>query len=575
MEPAGFAVGLIGLAGLFSSCLEAVDRVQSYKSFASDSNALEVQFDATKLHLENWGRSVGLVDWKLSTTHHPALADEKTRRTAGELLTLIKNIFDPQNARNQPRVAPIDDLSGSHILLESPGAPVQSRRRRLAWSLGGKLKRTEQVSLLKELVQSLHNLVPPDAVHGARSLHLDKHNPMLKPGTGLTLSADFRRLIAQLEAKTRRELYAWLRHVPDERYNDSIERRLDGTCLWILDRPVFIEWESPEFRAGAKVLWIHGPAGFGKTVLCANIVQHLTSTLKSAVAHFFISSDSDSREDPFMAIRSWISQVVSIHEEAFESALQGYEADLDPTATRYTIMSLFASILRIVPGCTFVIDGVDECTHLSGTNNSVTHFLRNLMNAAAGTNTRILIVSRFLTDVRYSLRDHDADFSEYQIDPADVRSDIAAYSRALVEKKLPNKHDDVRASLSDSMAKRCEGQFLWLKLQGDALRKGMSPKSLQRTIDSTPTELSRVYDHSWKRIIQLGDEDMHRAFAILRWAAFSLRPLRVDELSEAVLIDDSGDLSFDDLPEPVDDDYVESEIIELSLLSYSPPGVAP
>ncbi|KAM5342882.1 hypothetical protein ACJ41O_013848 [Fusarium nematophilum] len=77
-------------------------------------------------------------------------------------------------------------------------------------------------------------------------------------------------------------------------------------------------WLNQEFPAGAKLLWINGPAGFGKTILCAHVVEHLSSTLETPVAYFFFSSDLESREDPFVAVRSWVSQVVSQHEGAFE-----------------------------------------------------------------------------------------------------------------------------------------------------------------------------------------------------------------------------------------------------------------
>lgn len=59
MEAAGFAIGLVGLAGLFSSCIEAVARAHSYKSFSRDSQALNLQFSAAKLRLETWGPAVG------------------------------------------------------------------------------------------------------------------------------------------------------------------------------------------------------------------------------------------------------------------------------------------------------------------------------------------------------------------------------------------------------------------------------------------------------------------------------------------------------------------------------------
>jgi Ni2+-binding GTPase involved in maturation of urease and hydrogenase len=81
---------------------------------------------------------------------------------------------------------------------------------------------------------------------------------------------------------------------------------------------VFQHWLSTEFSAGPKLLWVNGPAGFGKSILCAHVVEHLSSTLDTPVAHFFFTSDNESREDPFLALRLWISQIVSRHEGAFE-----------------------------------------------------------------------------------------------------------------------------------------------------------------------------------------------------------------------------------------------------------------
>lgn len=76
---------------------------------------------------------------------------------------------------------------------------------------------------------------------------------------------------------TREELDTWLcasfTHLT---YNDSIQKRLFDTCGWIMDRDAFRDWEGSRFLYGcAKVLWIHRPADYGKTVLSASIIQHL------------------------------------------------------------------------------------------------------------------------------------------------------------------------------------------------------------------------------------------------------------------------------------------------------------
>ncbi|KAM9874162.1 ankyrin repeat domain-containing protein 52 [Verticillium dahliae] len=188
---------------------------------------------------------------------------------------------------------------------------------------------------------------------------------------------------------------------------------------------------------------------------------------------------------------------------------------------------------------------------------SAANFLHATTNAIAGTETRILIVSRFLAGFQHALKRGDrGTLSEYKLGPDDVQPDITAYSRDIVDRKLSNKNLVLRSSLSEAMATRCEGQFLWLRLQGESLRRGMSKRQLEEAVEETPTELDRVYDHNWKRITQLRDADRRRACALLRWAVFGLRPLAIEE-------SDCDDLAVEDLCDTVDDDYIGSEILGL------------
>ncbi|KAM0321951.1 hypothetical protein ACHAQA_009848 [Verticillium albo-atrum] len=558
MEAAGFAIGLVGLAGLFSSCIEAVARAHSYRSFSSDSKALDLQFSATKLRLETWGCAVGFAGEGAiaaagdeTPLHHPALDDEQIQSATVEIFGFVKQICEEAVSAGRLRLGNAADSSLSRdTSLKPNGSGV---RRKLSWAIGGKLRRTEQVELFKELVQTLHNLVPPDDYEAGRPV-------------ASAWSTEFGQIMSRLEAQARQDVHAWLQHIPSERYNDSLQRRLDGTCLWMLNEPLFLRWMVSELSPGPSILWIHGPAGFGKTIMCANIIQHLTNTLTTPTAHFFFSSDSsDSRDDPFLAIRCLVSQVISSHDGAFRLALERQQCDLDPTATRHTIMSIFESIACLVPGCTFVLDGLDECTNIDGGGrDSVVFLLDAVVKALAGAKARLLVVSRFLAEIQHSLRgDEPERLCEYKLRPSHVQADIAAYSRDVVERKLQNKNIALRASLSKTMAERCEGQFLWIRLQGDSLRRGMSKKQLEEAVKDTPTNLERIYDHSWALITQLKDADRTRAFALLRWAAFAQRPLAVVEVVEAVLVEETQQCDVDDLIDEIDEDYVETEIIGL------------
>ncbi|KAI8689143.1 hypothetical protein NCS55_00170400 [Fusarium keratoplasticum] len=577
METAGLVIGVAGLAGLFNSCLEAVDKVQSYQTFGTDSHVLDTRFKAARARFERWGPGVGIKQGKLLPDHHSALDDEDTSTVVTDMLhIIIKTICDARNApsrRSQAAGPGDDDLSGLH---RPYAMKSESRRQKMTWAFWGKGGRTEQVELFEKLVQELHNLVPPNPGESTRRAHEPDTGRTDTLALGTTLGhawpGEIRRILDRIEgefrAETRRELHSGLgRCSPNERYHNSLQKRVNSTCDWILDRPAFRHWRATEVSAkpnGPNLLWVNGPAGFGKTILCAHVVEHLSSNLDTPVAHFFFASDFESHEDPYFALRSWISQIVSRHEDAFEHARQRWESDPDTVATRATIITLFTQLLHVIPGCTLVADGLDECAHLDNSSTSVAKFLHDVRDAVAGTNARVLVVSRDEPEIRHALIDDAREsFAEYKIIPEDVRSDTAAYSRSIVNKKLLNKSDDVKSNLSKKMTDRCQGQFLWLKMQEKFLGGWMNEKQLQHAIANTPTGLEHLYDDNWTRIIQLGEWQRHRAFALLRWTAFALRPLTINEITEAALILESEDLPLEDLPDAVDDDYVNSEIVGL------------
>lgn len=149
MEPAGLAVGVLGLAGLFNSCLEAVGKVQSYRSFTVDSQELDAQLNAERIRFEQWGQQVGFSRGQVSASHHHALDNPKTSCAVEDLFFIIRRICESDD---DPQRLP-------------------SKRRRLAWALRGKGERTEEVKLFGNIVQLLHHLVPPEGARGTPAVH--------------------------------------------------------------------------------------------------------------------------------------------------------------------------------------------------------------------------------------------------------------------------------------------------------------------------------------------------------------------------------------------------------------------
>ncbi|CAG8138928.1 unnamed protein product [Penicillium salamii] len=371
-----------------------------------------------------------------------------------------------------------------------------------------------------------------------------------------------------IEAETKRDVKQWLmgRHSPNELFADFTEKRLDGTCEWILTKGSFVDWSSSDFpAAAAKLLWINGPAGFGKSTLCARLIKHLTDTIKEPIAHFFFSSDFETRADPFVAIRSWISQI-SHHPMAFELIRERWATQCSQTATRADIIELLQAISQAIQGCTFALDGLDECTWRWGEDDSVAALLKTIKKATKGTATRILIVSRNEPEIRHGIISpcRGTLVFEHRISLEDVSSDIQLYSMRIVENRLPRKTEATKSTISQKMANGCNGQFLWLKMQQDSLRSWKNQKQLEDTIDKTPSGLEHLYERNWRKMARFPPRERTRAFALLRWTAFALRPLSIRELSEALLIDEKkNELLLDEMPDTIDEDYIDSEIANL------------
>ncbi|KAL2192536.1 ankyrin-1 [Corynascus similis CBS 632.67] len=306
-----------------------------------------------------------------------------------------------------------------------------------------------------------------------------------------------------------------------------------------------------------EILWVYGRPGFGKTILSSRIVEHLLAVSNKPVAYFFFSFDHETRNDPYIVIRSWVSQLAS-QLGVFALAGQRWMTTQDKVAHRITVTQLLHEALQAIQGCYLVVDGLDECTVPTESSKSVARFLKDVKRVITPT-TRVLIVSRDKPEIRQALRTDDLNhLTEYQISFEDVQADVTAFARAIVDRELPKMSEHDKTSLSQTMVARCEGQFLWLKMQEQNLKAWENLRQFERALEGTPTELDHIYERSWDRI-----ERSDRAITLLRWVAFSLRPLTIDEITEAILIDDdSGALPTSELPDAIDYESINIAILE-------------
>ncbi|KAK5989236.1 hypothetical protein PT974_10742 [Cladobotryum mycophilum] len=494
MEPGSLAVGLLRLGSPFGSSLEAIKRFETWEDFKKDSRTLAARFEADKLRLEKWGQAVGFENGRLSEIHHEALNDSQTVSAVEEIFFVIKDTCQSDG----------DGFSIDQSPIRRPrrSSTSDSKMKKFKWAMGDKAKRTSQVEQFRVLVQDLYNLIPLDGSF-THSEDMNRSVSDREPW-----NSEFRSILDRIEngieVKTRKSVHGWLmgHHGTNDLYEIALRRKLDGTCSWILNRPAFIQWASEHFPSDcAKVLWINGSAGFGKTILCASLTEHISSQLETPVGYFFFSSDFESRGDPYVTIQCWLSQIIASHPAAFEIAHDTWVNNNEKIISRGDLINVLQDITQVVPGCTLILDGLDECISKRDEqypdDKTITGFVEVLTQAVGQTNTRILVVSRDEPEIRRGLAADFAGTIFYQhILPEDVQSDILSYSRSIVEKKLVKKTESLKETISQKMADHCNDQFLWLKMQEDNLRGWKNQKQLEDTIDQTPIKLKHIYERN-------------------------------------------------------------------------------
>lgn len=90
MEAIGLGVGVVGLAGLFSACVDCLQLIQQGRYLGKDYLLLETKFTNQRLRLVTWGRACGMTNLK---GYNERLNEEELRPCIEATLLQIVNLF--------------------------------------------------------------------------------------------------------------------------------------------------------------------------------------------------------------------------------------------------------------------------------------------------------------------------------------------------------------------------------------------------------------------------------------------------------------------------------------------------
>ncbi|KFY17204.1 hypothetical protein V492_00821 [Pseudogymnoascus sp. VKM F-4246] len=330
---------------------------------------------------------------------------------------------------------------------------------------------------------------------------------------------------------------------PSTNYQKAIKLRESDTGLWLLEGDVYSKWKmnSPSF------IWLYGIPGCGKTILSSTVTQDILRYCAGdpgkVVAYFYFTFTDADKQKPELMVRSLVSQLSEkcikmplALEALYSSSDKGNrEPSLD------ALMDVLQHMLQEFPQPYLILDALDECSDQDE--------LMGILEQIAGWQVdemRVLVTSRKERNIEISLEDIVDEECMICLQSQIVDKDIQTYVRQRLsdDKRLKKwqKDAEIRQEIITTLMERSCGMFRWAVCQMDSLGQCRSRSELRTALKTLPTTLDETYE---RILCAISDSDSERAISILRWLAFSSRPLSVEELAEVAAINVERETAFD------------------------------
>ncbi|CRK34635.1 hypothetical protein BN1723_014880 [Verticillium longisporum] len=307
-----------------------------------------------------------------------------------------------------------------------------------------------------------------------------------------------------------------------------------NTAEWIFTTPEFERWHD---GTGPSLLWCSGKIGSGKTILCANVINHVLvkKGSKDRVTYFFLQYDESNSLMAETMIRSIIRQ--SIDPTASPEQVESQIKDLrqKPFVQLNEWASLFRKRIEGSSVFFIFIDGLDEC---DATERRAS--LDVLSSLATGDpRLRIFITSRGSVDK--DLRDRFPRMGRVSMTSDCVASDIRLYIDAVVDERVRDGELAVGdplllETIKETLSEHADGMFLWVKFLISDVCNADCDDDIRESLRNLPKDLEAAFTRALSRIVSR-QKMIKLVQKVFQWVAVAVRPMTLHEIREAVSIE--------------------------------------
>ncbi|KAJ4865469.1 ankyrin repeats (many copies) domain-containing protein [Trichoderma breve] len=362
----------------------------------------------------------------------------------------------------------------------------------------------------------------------------------------LTTIDTFSQMNAKLSALEDREfadLLKWLCDVdPSSIYNTGLDRREAGTCEWLIkNSEEFKTWETSD----GSLLWLHGKAGSGKSILSSSVIKHLrdkyVSEPSTVVSYFYFSFSDPEKQKVDVMLASLTKQICSRQTQRSQltARLRQYKLNGQRPDTETLEAVLIASASEFA-NVYIVIDALDECPLLNEQRAKLLKSLRRIL-AIAPSKFHFFFTSRKEPDIDDKIRPILSSTDKNEIDllarQQTINRDINHYiDSQLNGDEYKSWPQSVKEEARESLVGKADcivSRFQYVRLQLEALQSLSSESDIREALLNLPIGLDATYNRVLESIPPTFQE---RVIHSLKWLAFSKRVLHIEELAEIFTI---------------------------------------
>ncbi|KAH9169144.1 hypothetical protein EDB89DRAFT_2099112, partial [Lactarius sanguifluus] len=413
-----------------------------------------------------------------------------------ELFDRIENFFVRLQTHTEvPPMAQMTNVMGKvmaevlSMLAVATKVMYQSRRKTFLKKLVGRNDIEDALVRLDKLEQGELRMVSAQVLKTTSDLKDATNN--IKDDTKET-KVMVQQIIGDGTSREWERLLGWLTPPdPSTNHTNACGTQHDCTAAWVFDDDIFKEWELSQ---SGSLLWIHGKAGSGKSILCSAIIQHVI-TLRDAgsasVAYFYFDFRDLDKKDWRNLISSLLIQLssrskpcIDVLSHVYSTYNDGKERPSERALVQCLKDMLISLSLSQLP--TYIIlDALDECPNTSGIPTPRGHVLglvTDLVDLRLP-DLHICITSRPESDISTALKPlTTGHFSLH--DQAGQKKDIAEYVSSVVQSdpQMKRWREDDRKLVIEKLSEKADGMFRWVFCQLELLRHCLAP-SLRRQLN--------------------------------------------------------------------------------------------